>query len=234
MERGKLIVIEGTDCSGKETQSNRLHDYLNKMGIKTAKMQFPMYDSPTGKIVGGPYLGKSHICDSYFPEGAAHVQPKVAALYYTADRVYNIHKVTEKLDKGYNVILDRYVESNMAHHAGKLKGEIEQNEMINWLDKLEYGFLGLPRPDKTIFLHMPYEAAKKLKEGREEKPDGHEKSPEHLISAEKTYLKLAKKYFYDTVECVDGDRIKSIDEISDEVINIVLNTYYLSCQIGLD
>ncbi len=234
MERGKLIVIEGTDCSGKETQANRLYNALNEMGIKTVEMQFPMYDSPTGKIVGGPYLGKSYICDSYFPEGATNVSPKVAALYYSADRIYNIHKVFEKLDKGYNVILDRYVDSNMAHQAGKLNDDIEQNEMINWLDKLEYGFLGLPRPDKTVFLHMPYEAACRLKQGREEKPDGHERSPEHLKMAEKTYIKLANKYYYDTIKCVDGDRIKTKDEIADEILKLVINTYYLSCQLDID
>ena len=156
MKKGKIIVIEGTDCSGKETQANFLLDALNTNGYKTIKMQFPMYDTPTGKIVGGPYLGKSYLCEGYFEEGAAHVDPKVAALYYAADRKYNIHKITEAIDQGINVILDRYVDSNMAHQAGKIEDDVEQNEMISWLEKLEYDFLDLPRPDTTIFLYMPY------------------------------------------------------------------------------
>lgn len=226
MKKGKLIVIEGTDCSGKETQANLLLDALNKNGYRTIKMQFPMYDTPTGKIVGGPYLGKSFICDGYFEEGASHVDPKVAALYFAADRKYNIDKVLKALDEGVNVILDRYVDSNMAHQAGKILDDVAQNEMIDWLDRLEYGFLELPRPDTTIFLYMPYEATLVLKAGREEKPDQHEADPEHLQSAERAYKKLAKKYLYNTVECTENGRIKTKDEIADEVYKVIFNKYF--------
>ena len=234
MNRGKLIVIEGTDCSGKQTQTEKLVEYLNNNGIKTKKMSFPMYDTPTGKIVGGPYLGKDYICDGFFPEGAAHVDPKVASLYYAADRKYNIKKIEEALNEGYNVILDRYVESNMAHQAGKILDPIEQSEMINWLDKLEYTFLELPRPDMTIFLHMPYEFSLKLRLNRAEKGDQHETSKEHMICAENTYLLLAKRYMYDTVKCVDENgNLKTIDNISKEIQKLVLEKYYLTCQINL-
>ena len=235
MQKGKLIVIEGTDCSGKQTQSELLVEFLNKNGIKTKKMGFPMYDTPTGKLEGGPYLGKDWICDGFFPEGAASVDPKVASLYYAADRKYNIGKVIKALEKGYNVILDRYVESNMAHQAGKIFDPVEQSEMINWLEKLEYTFLELPRPDMTIFLHMPYEASFKLRQGREEKGDQHETSKEHMVCAENTYLTLSKRYFYDVVKCVDeNDNIRAIDEIQKDIQNIVLEKYYLTCQINLD
>lgn len=235
MERGKLIVIEGTDCSGKQTQSDLLVEFLNNIGIKTKKMGFPMYDTPTGKIVGGPYLGKDYICEGYFEEGASKVDPKVASLYYAADRKYNIKKITDVLNQGYNVILDRYVESNMAHQAGKILNPVEQSEMINWLDKLEYDFLELPRPDMTIFLHMPYEFSLKLRMGREEKGDQHETSKEHMICAENTYLLLAKRYMYDTIKCVDDNgNIRSINDISKEIQKLVLEKYYLTCQINLN
>ena len=235
MNKGKLIVIEGTDCSGKQTQAEKLVEFLNNNGIKTKKMSFPMYDTPTGKIVGGPYLGKDYICDGFFSEGAANVNPKVASLYYAADRKYNIKKVEEALNKGYNVILDRYVESNMAHQAGKILNPVEQSEMISWLDKLEYTFLELPRPDMTIFLHMPYEFSLKLRLNRAEKGDQHETNKEHMICAENTYLLLAKRYMYDTVKCVnENGNLKSIDEISKEIQKLVLEKYYLTCQINLD
>ena len=229
----KLIVIEGTDCSGKETQSKLLVEKLNEMGYKAVRINFPNYDSPTGKIVGGPYLGKDYICDGFFPEGAANVDPKVASLYYTADRIYNIDKILKPLSKGINVILDRYVESNMAHQAGKLTDEVAQNDMIDWLEHLEYQFLELPRPDMTILLFMPYEYACELKKNREEKADQHEANPEHLLNAQKTYLKLAKRYGYDVIKCVDDNskRIKTIDEISEEIQKLVLETYCLTCQI---
>ncbi|MBQ3047490.1 MAG: thymidylate kinase [Clostridia bacterium] len=233
--RGKLIVIEGTDCSGKQTQADLLVAFLNENGIKTKKMGFPMYDTPTGKIIGGPYLGKDWICDGYFEEGASNVNPKVASLYYAADRKYNIDKVIEALNLGYNVILDRYVESNMAHQAGKISDPIAQSEMISWLDKLEYSFLELPRPDMTIFLHMPYEASLKLRMGREEKGDQHETDKGHMICAEKTYLLLARRYMYDTVKCVDeNDNIRTIDDIAKEIQKIVFEKYYLTCQIDLN
>ena len=91
--RGKLIVIEGTDCSGKETQATRLLERLLGENIRISRYSFPNYDSPTGKIVGGPYLGKSYICDSWFKEGATNVPPKVASLYFAADREYNIDEI---------------------------------------------------------------------------------------------------------------------------------------------
>ena len=71
--RGKLIVVEGTDCSGKETQTNLLLERLREKGLKVKKYSFPNYNSATGKIVGGPYLGKSYICNGWFPEGSAVV-----------------------------------------------------------------------------------------------------------------------------------------------------------------
>ena len=96
-KRGKIIVIEGTDCSGKNTQSELLCQRLNSVNIKTISLSFPMYDTPTGKIVGGPYLGKSYICNGWFSEGAALVDGKVASLYYAADRLYNIKSITNTL-----------------------------------------------------------------------------------------------------------------------------------------
>ena len=99
MQKGKIIVIEGTDCSGKETQSKKLAEALTNNGFKTVRMQFPMYDTPTGQIVGGPYLGKDYICEGFFPEGAAHVDTKVASLYYAADRKYNMPKIMEQINQ---------------------------------------------------------------------------------------------------------------------------------------
>ena len=115
--RGKIIVIEGTDCSGKETQSKLLEKKLIEMGLKCIRFEFPNYDSPTGKIVGGAYLGREDISKSYFEEGANNVDPYIACLYYAADRKYNISKINEYLDNGYYVIIDRYTTSNQAHQG---------------------------------------------------------------------------------------------------------------------
>ena len=221
--KGKLIVIEGTDCSGKETQSNLLIEKLKGENVRIEKFSFPNYNSPTGKIIGGPYLGKSYICDGWFPEGAPNVDPKVSALYYAADRLYNIDKIKFLLDNGVNVILDRYVYSNMAHQGGKLSNENDRLDMYDWLDNLEFNLLDLPRPDIGVFLHMPFELSLSLKKGRAEDLDQNEKDKNHLINAENAYIELANKYSFYTIECNDGDRIKTIEEINSDLYSYVLS-----------
>lgn len=219
--RGKLIVIEGTDCSGKETQSNLLIEKLKSDGIRIEKFSFPNYNSPTGKIIGGPYLGKSYICEGWFPEGAPNVDPRVSALYYAADRLYNIDKINFLLDNGVNVILDRYVYSNMAHQGGKLDNADDRHAMYDWLDNLEFNLLSLPKPDISVFLHMPFELSLTLKKNREEDLDQNEKDRNHLINAENAFIELAKKYNFYTIECNEGDRIKTIPEINEDLYGYV-------------
>ena len=222
--RGKLIVIEGTDCSGKETQTNLLLKRLNSEQIKVEKFSFPNYQSPTGKIVGGPYLGKDYISDCWFNEGAIKVDPKVASLYYAADRKYNLKEIIKALDYGINVILDRYSYSNMAHQGGKLDTKEERDKLYTWIENLEFNLLELPKADIRVFLHMPYEAAKILKQNRSEDTlDGHEKSENHLKKAEQAYFELAEKFNFHIIECMDNERIKRIDEIREELSNYILS-----------
>ena len=223
MGKGKLIVIEGTDCSGKETQTKLLISKLREKGISVNNFSFPNYNSPTGKIIGGPYLGKGYICDTYFDEGPTHVDPKVASLYYAADRKYNIDKIMFLINNGANVILDRYIYSNMAHQGGKIDSYNDRMDMYEWLDNLEFNLLSLPRPDIAIFLHMPTDKSQILKENRQESADGHEKDIEHLYSAERAYIELAKKYNIYTIECVLKDDIRSIEEINEDVFNYVFD-----------
>ena len=216
--RGKLIVVEGTDCSGKETQTKRIVERCEKKGIKVYNYSFPRYDTPTGKIVGGPYLGKSYICDGWFSEGATNVDALVASAYYAADRRYNIKEIMEHLNNGDIVLLDRYVESNMAHQGGKLDSKEERQKMYEKLDELEFGIMELPRPDAVIFLYMPSSYAAILRQGRAEAADQLERDMEHLAKAEQAYLELTEKYGYIKIDCVKDDVIRTIDDISDEVM----------------
>lgn len=218
---GKLITIEGTDCSGKETQTNLLIKKLREEGYQVQNFSFPNYNSPTGRIIGGPYLGKEGFDKCYFEEGSTKVDPKVASLYYAADRKYNIDKINFLLEQGYNVILDRYIYSNMAHQGGKIIDKKERNNMYNWLDKLEFDLMGLPKPDLTIFLHMPTMVAEELKNHRKEKADGHEKDKNHLKQAEIAYIELAQKYNFVTVECSENGMPKDIEGINEIVYNSV-------------
>lgn len=222
MSKGKLIIIEGTDCSGKGTQSELLYRRLKQENYNVYKASFPMYDTPTGKIIGGPYLGKEHICKGWFEEGANNVPAKVASLYYAADRLYNIDIINEHLNNGEIVILDRYVTSNMGHQTGKLKDKTERLEMFKWLEKLEYDFLELPMPDIKIFLHMPYNYSSKLQKNRDEL-DEHERSKDNIINAENAYLELSNIYDFKKIECVKNNTIRSIENIHKEIYNIVKN-----------
>lgn len=217
---GKIIVIEGTECSSKEKQSKLLVRRLQEKNIKCVYFDFPHYDSPTGKIIEGPYLGKKSTSPSYFEEGSANVDPHIACLYYAADRKYNIKKIEEYLKKDYYVIIDRYTTSNMAHQGGKILDDDERFLMYQWIDKLEFWLLRLPKPDFTIFLHMPYEFTYKLLEEEEQKKAIY-KDLEHLKNYEKAYIELSELYNWDRIECVEEERVKSIEEVHEEIISIL-------------
>ena len=214
--KGKIIVIEGTDCSGKETQTSLLVQRLKKSGRKIEHMCFPNYDSPTGKIIGGAYLGRNYIGDSVFPEGADKVDPKVAALYYAADRRYNRQRILELLDSGVDVIIDRYVESNMGHQGAKIFDKDERLKLYDNLATLEYEFLELPKPDLTIFLYMPYKKIAELKKGREDV------NLLYVRNAEQAYLELVDLHDYERIDCVDKKgKLRDMLEIHEDIYKLV-------------
>ncbi len=226
--KGKLIVIEGTDCSGKETQSKLLMEKLKKDGVKVAEISFPMYDTPTGQIVGACLLGKPNMCKellqtehSFFPEGGGNVDSLAALAYYAADRRYNLPIINKYLNEGYTLIIDRYVTSNMAHRGGMILDQEERLKMYKKIDTLEYEIMELPRPDKTILLYMPFEYACLLKKKREELPDEAESNEEYLRLGEKAYLELADIYNYDVINCVKDNKIRTIEEINENVYKLV-------------
>jgi dTMP kinase len=227
MKRAKILVIEGTDGSGKETQSKKLLEYLKNKKVKVKSYSFPIYNTPTGKIVGGPYLGKSEISESFFPESSANVDPLVSSLYYAADRRYNfLSEIESEIYKNDIIILDRYVTSNMGHQACKAKTKKDRDKILKFIEELEFNLCELPRPDKVIFLHMPFEAAKELRKSRTS-TDGNENNEEYLKHAEKNYVEIAKLYNWHYINCIKSKKytkiedIKSIDEIGKEVSTIV-------------
>lgn len=222
LRKGKIIVVEGTDCSGKETQTRLLVQRFLKEGRRIESFSFPAYDTPTGKIVGGPFLGKKYICEGFFPEDASLVDPKVACLYYAADRKYNISKITDLLNQGIDVVLDRYVESNMAYQGGQLFDKEDRLKIYKDLADLEYGFLELPKPDMTVFLYVPYKKVIELRNGRVEPGDQYEKSPMRIKNAEKAYLELAEMHNYFKIDCVDKKgKLREIGDIQEDIYNIV-------------
>lgn len=216
---GKLIVIEGTDSSGKATQSKLLEENLKKKGINTILLSFPTYDTPTGKVISGPLLGITE--QSYFNEDSSKIDPKIASLYYAADRYNSLDIIKDYLSKDYYVILDRYTSSNMAHQGGKIKDKDERFNMFMWIDRLEYWLLGLPKADETILLHVSPKINLELSKLKSE-PDSLDKNLEYLEDSEACYLELSQLYNWHVIECMDHNELKPIDEIQEEILKIVL------------
>lgn len=214
MSKGKLIVIEGTDCSGKQTQTEELVKNLKKLGYKAISFSFPNYASPTGEIIGEYYLGKNN--NSLFKEGIENVDPKISSLYYAADRAYNINIIKKYLENNYIVILNRYVESNMAFQGGKIKDIKKRNMMYEWLDNLEFVLLDLPRPDMVLFLYLPYEQVCELKKSR-----GKIVNENMLHMAEIAYFELSSIYDYQKIKCMKDKKLRSIEDISNEILEKV-------------
>ncbi|MCH7850194.1 MAG: hypothetical protein IH845_00965 [Nanoarchaeota archaeon] len=231
MEKGKLIVIEGTDCSGKETQTKMLVDRLKNEGVFCDTLSFPQYGTSTGRIVGECYLGKPGMGPSWFKD-PSKLDSKIASLYYAADRRALLPRINETLDRGMHLILDRYVSSNMAHQGGKIDNDVEREEFYIGLDELEYGFLELPRPDLTLFLYMPYKMGMGLRGNRDEGADAHEADQNHLRDAERAFLQLEELQFEELdywmrINCVskglDGDIIRTPEDIHGDVFDYVSN-----------
>ncbi len=235
MKKGKIILIEGTDSSGKKTQTSLLMVRLNQEGIPCKLISFPRYHTPTGRVVGQSYLGKEKeywTGESGWFLDADSLDPKIASLYYAADRRATIKDILKIINSGQNLILDRYYPSNMAHQGGKIENSNERKEVFEWIKKLELDLLELPKEDITIFLHMPTNIAVKLREKRggitNEIADAHEENIEHLKRAEETYIQLAEIYNWHKIECVSDktfESLKSPGEIHEEVYNIVKNYF---------
>lgn len=226
--KGRIIVIEGTDCSGKETQSRLLVEKLEKEGKKVVRLSCPFYETPTGRIVGACLLGKPHMVEkdlkttgSFFPEGGGEVDSLTALCYYAADRRYNLPTIKKYLDQDYIVVIDRYTTSNMAHRGGMLATKEERIKMYQKIEQLEYEILELPRPDQVILLYMPYEYSFILKKGRKEALDEAEKDENYLRRGEQAYLELAQLYNYHIINCVKDEKIRSIEEINEDVYKLV-------------
>lgn len=215
----KIICIEGTDCSGKETQSNLLRKRLEEKGYSIYKTSFPMYDTPTGRVVSEVYLGRTG--HGWFSEGATNVDPKAAGLYYAADRLYNMPKIKEKLEENV-VILDRYVDSNLAHQGAKIENKEEREKMYEFFETLEHGLLQLPKPDINVLLYMPSYMSEILNKNREV-IDEHERNREYMTLAETAYLEVANRHNYKIINCVVDGKLRTIEDINNELFDYVLS-----------
>ena len=220
---GKLFVIDGTDASGKQTQLSKLKERLDKEGIEYKSVSFPNYDSESSSLVKIYLNGE-------LSEDPKEISPYIASTFYAADRYITFKKEYEEYYKNGGIILaDRYTTSNMVHQAGKIKDDKEREKFLNWLWDFEFNLYGLPVPTEVFFLNMPTEYAIKLMENRKnkitkkEKKDIHERSPEHLKDAYEEACKLSKKYNWKEIKCVKDGKIRSIEDIHEEIYQELKN-----------
>lgn len=219
---GKLVVIEGLDGSGKSTQLDLLYENLKKHGIECRAVSFPDYDNPSSTLVK-MYLNGN------FGTNPNDVNAYAASVFYTVDR-YASYKAKwgEYYENGGTVVSGRYTTSNAVHQASKLS-EDKWEDFLSWLYDFEYNKIGIPKPDRVIFLDMPVEVSQKLLtkryEGDNSKKDIHESDTEYLDRCRKAAVFTAKYSGWEIIPCADYGEARSIEDIANDVLNSVLKLY---------
>lgn len=210
MGTGKLIVIEGTDGSGKHTQACLLQEALEKSGDNVRLVSFPCYGQPHCKMVE-MYLGGE------FGADPSSVNPYAASVFYAVDRFGSYRKDwAEFYEDGGIVLCDRYTTSNAVHQAGKLRGD-ERDQFLNWLFHFEYCQMGIPTPDLVLYLDVPTGITVKAMDKRAKETstslDIHEKNAEYLAQCRKNGLEIAMSQGWTVIPCFDDDAILPVDTI---------------------
>ena len=219
MSKGKLIIIEAGDGSGKATQTKALYDHLVRDGYRVHRIEFPDYEADSSMLVRMYLRGD-------FGGHAEDVNAFAASTFFAVDRYASFRmKWKEFYDNGDIILADRYTTSNMVHQAVKLTDAKEREAFLDWLWDFEFVKIGLPVPDKVVFLDMDPHVADKLIAARAEETgaekDIHEKDTSYLHRCHAAYLELAEKYDWSKVICSEGGEPRSIAAIHDEVYEAV-------------
>lgn len=219
---GKLIVIEGLDSSGKQTQTELLYKALAEKNIPVKKVSFPCYDEPSSALVKMYLAGE-------FGQDAESVNPYAASSFYAVDRYASFKKDWESFyNDGGIVIADRYTTSNMIHQAGKIKDVQEKDAYLKWLYEYEFSYLQLPEPDAVLFLEMEPSVSEKLMAERANKITGsmekdiHEKDKNHLRNSYESAIYVADKFNWQRIKCVKDDVLRTIEDIHNEILENAL------------
>ena len=216
---GKLIVIEGTDGSGKSTQFALLTQRMEQENRPFRRLVFPRYSEESSALIR-MYLG------GQFGTRPSDVNAYAASAFYAVDR-YASYKQDwgNWYEAGGLVLSDRYTTSNAVHQASKEPAET-QGDFLNWLYEFEYDKLGLPRPDLVIYLDVPTDFTEKLMRSREAatntKADIHEKDLAYLATCRNTGRAAAAHYGWTVIQCVKNGRMRSIEDIHQEIYSRVL------------
>ncbi len=216
-KKGKLIVIDGTDGSGKATQVQLLAKRLKAEGVAIKIVDFPEYY----KNFFGAFIGHC-LSEQYY--NFLNVHPKIASVLYAADRWESSKELVSWLNKGFVVIANRYVSANQIHQGGKIKDTKKRNNFIKWLNEMEYEVFGIPKPDVTLYLDLPTKIVLDLLKKRDsskmkraylkKKKDVHEADVNFLINSRKSALKLVKEIpNFIKIDCVKNAEIDTRENI---------------------
>ena len=215
---GKLIVIEGTDGSGKSTQFRLLSEHLNKDGVQFKHLVFPRYSEESSALIR-MYLG------GQFGSNPSDVSAYAASAFYAVDR-YASYKMDwgQWYEEGGLVLSDRYTTSNAVHQASKEQGQARE-DYLKWLYEFEYDKLALPRPDLTIYLDVPTDFTEKMLRGREQatntQADIHEKDMQYLATCRECGRAAAEYYGWTVIKCVKDGAMRTMEDIHQEIYNAV-------------
>ena len=212
--KGKLIVFEGTDGSGKATQSRMLCQHLMNEEIAYKNIDFPRYGQPSAVMVQ-EYL------DGKLGKNPGDVNAFAASILYAVDR-YASYKQDwgDFYEAGGLIVADRYTTSNAVHQASKL-ADSERTDYLNWLFDLEYNRIGLPEPDLVIYLDMPTEITERMMRSREQQTgthaDIHEQDEQYLKKCRANAKEVVRECGWKIIHCAAGDEPRTIEDIHREV-----------------
>lgn len=212
--KGTLIVLEGTDGSGKATQAKLLLEHLRRQGLSCREIDFPRYGNPFAEPVTRYLRGA-------LGDKPGDVNAYAASTMFAVDRFASYQEDWGGFyEAGGVVIANRYTTSNAVHQASKLSGG-ERRAFLDWLFDLEYRRLGLPEPDLVLYLDMPTEAANRLLRRRERQTstqaDIHEQDAAYLRRCRENAREIAETLGWTVVRCAAGDSPRTPEDIHREV-----------------
>ena len=215
---GQLIVFEGTDGSGKATQTKLLAEHLQREGLSVRQLDFPRYGEPSCALVE-MYLHGA------FGKKPGDVNAYAASTFYAADR-YASYKQDwgGYYEAGGLLLADRYTTSNAVHQTAKMPEE-ERAAFLDWLFDFEYHLLGLPQPDLVFYLDLPVELSAQMLRRRENATgttaDIHEADRQYLEESRKAGRQAAERCGWHLIDCSCGGAVRSVEDIHEEICRVV-------------